>query len=104
PGGIGGDGYKIYLLHKKSLLPPKRIFGAIFFDRLCGLWAVLLMAVILFFFIPKTAIRVEWLVIIFVTGTLIYFVVLQRYFNIISRHFILNHLKAVAVQLLQVTS
>ena len=50
PGGIGGDGYKIYLLHKKSHFPAKQIFGAIFFDRLSGLWAVVLHGSYLTFF------------------------------------------------------
>ncbi len=104
PGGIGGDGYKIYVLHKKSLLPAKQIFGAIFFDRLSGLWAVSLCAIVLLFFIPHTIIGIKWPVIVFLAGTLIYYFVLQRYANIISRHFIGNHLKAVAVQLLQVVS
>ncbi|MEP6596379.1 MAG: lysylphosphatidylglycerol synthase transmembrane domain-containing protein [Ginsengibacter sp.] len=104
PGGIGGDGYKIYLLHKKFLLPTKRIFSALFFDRLSGLWAVALAAIILLFFISQKVMRVEWLIIIFVICTLIYYLILQRYFNVISRHFILNHLKAVAVQILQVIS
>ncbi len=30
--------------------------------------------------------RVEWLIIIFVICTLIYYLILQRYFNVISRH------------------
>ena len=34
PGGIGGDGYKIYLLNKTYKLPAKKVFWAIFFDRL----------------------------------------------------------------------
>ncbi|MEO8764843.1 MAG: lysylphosphatidylglycerol synthase transmembrane domain-containing protein [Ginsengibacter sp.] len=101
PGGIGGDGYKIYLLHKKSLLPAKRIFGAIFFDRLSGLWAVSLIAVVLLFFIPKTFIPINPAAIIFAGATLIYYFILQRYFNVVSRHFLLNHLKSVAVQLMQ---
>jgi glycosyltransferase 2 family protein len=104
PGGIGGDGYKIYLLRKKFHLPAKQIFGALFFDRLSGLWALSLVAVILLFFIPATVIPIEWPIIIFATGTLIYYFILQRYFNVISRHFMSNHLKAVAVQLLQAIS
>ena len=104
PGGIGGDGYKIYLLRKKFHLPAKRIFGALFFDRLSGLWAVALVSVILFFFIPGTILPSGWPIIIFVTATIIYYFILQKYFRVFCRHFIINHLKAIAVQLLQVAS
>ncbi|MEO6221117.1 MAG: lysylphosphatidylglycerol synthase transmembrane domain-containing protein, partial [Ginsengibacter sp.] len=71
PGGIGGDGYKIYLLHKKFQLPVKKIFSAFFFDRLSGLWAVALLATTLLFFIPASIIPVKWTLIFFVTGTFI---------------------------------
>lgn len=104
PGGIGGDGYKIFLLRKKSHLPAKQIFGALFFDRLSGLWALCLAAIILLFFIPSTVIDITWLIVIFAAGTLIYYFILQRYHNVVSRHFISNHLKAVGVQLFQIIS
>lgn len=104
PGGIGGDGYKIYLLHKKFLLPVKKIFSALFFDRLSGLWAVGPLAVSLLFIVPQRIFNVEWTIIIFITGTLIYYFIIQKYFKLFSRHFIMNHLKALAVQILQVIS
>src|SRR5690606_19345065 len=40
PGGIGGDGYKIFLLRKKFKVRGRILFQAIFFDRLSGLWAL----------------------------------------------------------------
>jgi hypothetical protein len=43
PGGIGGDGYKIYFLKKKSNeVPLKRILVAILLDRFSGLLIMLL--------------------------------------------------------------
>ena len=104
PGGIGGDGYKIYLLRKKFLLPVKKIFSALFFDRLSGLWAVALASVSLLFFVQQNILPVEWAIVIFITGTLIYYFILQKYFKIFTRNFIINHLKAIAVQVLQVIS
>lgn len=101
PGGIGGDGYKIYLLHKKFQLPVKKTFSALFFDRLSGLWAVAFAAFILLFFIPEDLLPYHWAIIIFMTGSVIYYFVLQKYFKVFSRHFFSNHLKAVAVQTLQ---
>src|SRR5690606_35650431 len=39
PGGIGGDGYKIFFLRRKFGVKARRLLMAIFFDRLSGLWA-----------------------------------------------------------------
>lgn len=52
PGGIGGDGYKIYFLNKKFEVKAKRIFWAIVFDRLNGMLALFCLAVVLLSFIP----------------------------------------------------
>lgn len=52
PGGIGGDGYKIYLLNKKFGVKVKRLFRALILDRLSGLAALLGIAVILSLFVP----------------------------------------------------
>lgn len=40
PGGIGGDGYKIYLLHKRSSVKSGRIFWAVLLDRVNGVVAL----------------------------------------------------------------
>lgn len=49
PGGIGGDGFKVYLLGKYSKTPIKKIIGAIIADRLSGLSIVLVFILV---FIP----------------------------------------------------
>jgi uncharacterized membrane protein YbhN (UPF0104 family) len=41
PGGIGGDGYKIYLLNKEFKTPVKELLRASLLDRLGGLIAIL---------------------------------------------------------------
>lgn len=40
PGGIGGDGYKVYLLNKHFKLPVKKLLQAALLDRLGGLVAI----------------------------------------------------------------
>ena len=37
PGGIGGDGYKVYLLNRKYGTPVKNLLSAVFLDRINGL-------------------------------------------------------------------
>ena len=49
PGGIGGDGYKIYLLNKTKGASVKSAFGAVFVDRLVG---VLALTVLVTFIVP----------------------------------------------------
>lgn len=51
PGGIGGDGYKIYLLNKQSSVKTKKIFWAVFLDRINGLLALFCLAVLMSYFI-----------------------------------------------------
>ncbi len=51
PGGIGGDGYKIYLLNKKFDTKLKKIFWALFIDRISGVVALTLIIIVLAYFI-----------------------------------------------------
>jgi glycosyltransferase 2 family protein len=46
PGGIGGDGYKIYLLQKNYKTGTKKIFGAVLSDRISGMVALVILALI----------------------------------------------------------
>jgi uncharacterized membrane protein YbhN (UPF0104 family) len=45
PGGIGGDGYKVYLLNKTYKLPVKRLIAATLLDRISGVVALGFLAV-----------------------------------------------------------
>jgi len=54
PGGVGGDGYKIYLLQKNYKVGYKPLFWATLLDRLSGLVALLFLFGLLFLFSPYT--------------------------------------------------
>lgn len=47
PGGIGGDGYKIYVLKKNHNLTVINIFNAVFWDRISGIFALIFLSAIL---------------------------------------------------------
>ncbi|MBN1929544.1 MAG: flippase-like domain-containing protein [Chlorobiaceae bacterium] len=47
PGGIGGDGYKIYVLKKHHGLAVINIFSAVFWDRVSGIFALIFLSAIL---------------------------------------------------------
>jgi len=51
PGGIGGDGYKIYLLQKQYQTGTKKILGAILSDRISGMVALVVLALVGFSFL-----------------------------------------------------
>ncbi|MDB4905156.1 MAG: hypothetical protein JWQ63_4437 [Mucilaginibacter sp.] len=102
PGGIGGDGYKIYLLNKTYKLPAKKVFWAIMFDRLSGLWAIGLIIVALVFLIPQIDIHITIPLGIFVAGSAIYYFVAYRFFKEYTKYFFEAHAKALLVQGLQV--
>ncbi|MBU2513827.1 flippase-like domain-containing protein [bacterium] len=52
PGGIGGDGYKIYLLHKKYKVKVRKLFWAVFLDRISGIFALGILALLLALSVP----------------------------------------------------
>jgi uncharacterized membrane protein YbhN (UPF0104 family) len=102
PGGIGGDGYKIYLLNKKYKLPAKKVFWALFFDRLSGLWAIGLIIVCLKIFVPQIPIHLAIPLSIFIIGSIAYYIVVKKFFSDFGKHFFKGHAKAIVVQSLQV--
>lgn len=104
PGGVGGDGYKIYLLRKKFMKPTKRIFLSLMFDRLSGLWAIGLISVALILFIPRIDVPRAWPVAALLAGTLVYYFIMRTFFRDYVRFFAEAHFKAVVVQSLQLVS
>ncbi|WP_207424050.1 lysylphosphatidylglycerol synthase transmembrane domain-containing protein [Desertivirga brevis] len=101
PGGIGGDGFKIYILRKKYQLPTKRIFLALLLDRLSGLWAIGTLCVILIILIPQVKIAVALPIVALMLGTLVYYIVLKKFFPDYSRCFLPAQGKALIVQSFQ---
>jgi len=55
PGGIGGDGYKVYLLHKTHQTPVKKLIRAVVLDRGNGLGVLLFLMFALAVFL-----EVDW--------------------------------------------
>ena len=102
PGGVGGDGYKIYLLNKKFQTSRKQLFSALFFDRLSGLWGLAIIICALVIFIPRLGIP-QWIpVLAAFSGTTIYYLIMRKFFADNSKMFIVKHFKALLVQSLQV--
>lgn len=101
PGGIGGDGYKIYLLHKRYKLPTKKVFWAILFDRLSGFWAIGAIVVGLIILIPSFPYHLGYPLAIVSTGSVIYYFVARKFFKDYTHKFFQGHAKAIGVQSMQ---
>lgn len=101
PGGIGGDGYKIYLLHKRYKLPTKKVFWAIFFDRLSGFWAIGAIVVGLIILIPSFPYHLAYPLTIVSIGSVIYYMVARKFFRDYTHKFFQAHAKAIGVQSMQ---
>jgi glycosyltransferase 2 family protein len=71
PGGIGGDGYKVYLLRKKFRQPTKVILFGLLIDRATGLWAIAVLASVCILGIPQIGLAPAWVlggIAVFVAG------------------------------------
>ncbi len=106
PGGIGGDGYKLYLLQKYFQKGYKDIIKALLLDRLSGLVALIVLAAALWLFssfrhfYPLTILAIFSLV--FAYPIFFYFYI--RYFALFLPNIALTTLLGVGVQLLQLLS
>lgn len=79
PGGIGGDGYKIYLLNKKFKAKVKQLFWAVFLDRINGMVALVCMGFLLAVFVPHFGIY-RWFIWILFPLTIVVHYYLIRWF------------------------
>jgi uncharacterized membrane protein YbhN (UPF0104 family) len=104
PGGVGGDGYKIYFLRKKFGIQGRKLLMAVLFDRLSGLWALALITSALVIFIPKLAIPNQVPILLVLLGTLLYYFMLKRFFPVFSQGWIVPHLKALGSWSFQIIS
>ncbi|MEL6538285.1 MAG: lysylphosphatidylglycerol synthase transmembrane domain-containing protein [Bacteroidota bacterium] len=53
PGGIGGDGYKVYWLQKQYKSGVKKLSASVLIDRMCGMLALGVLLLVLAGFLPK---------------------------------------------------
>ena len=107
PGGIGGDGYKVYLLNKQYGIKVKPLIQASLIDRISGLVSLLVLVGIGFFFLEETNFP-AWLIYLDVACLLLVFPVLYLLARVFFRPFTPALAKSMAwslaVQLSQVVS
>ncbi|MGO3305930.1 MAG: lysylphosphatidylglycerol synthase transmembrane domain-containing protein, partial [Sphingobacterium sp.] len=92
PGGIGGDGYKIYFLKKNHNIRGRKILSAVFFDRLSGLWALGIITGVLVMFMPRLEIPNTVTIACLVLGSATYLYVMHLFFRNFFKRFIETHI------------
>ena len=102
PGGIGGDGYKIYLLNRRYQVKLKRIFWAVMVDRVSGVVALFCIAVVLFCFIPEMGNYASYTWILLPLGILVSFLAIRHFFRYLLPVFWKTYFLSLLVQMLQV--
>jgi hypothetical protein len=104
PGGIGGDGYKVYLLNKRFKVAIKPLIQAALLDRISGLMALVFLAGAGFFFLDQRFFP-SWLPWLVGSGMFlmipVYSYVVARLFPRFHPSFWTTNLHSLTVQLMQ---
>lgn len=103
PGGVGGDAYKIYLLHKKFGWSAKKLTSALFNDRLSGLLAI----VILIFGFASYLFDNQYLILFFLVVLIVLltaFLLSKKIFPSYKTIFFKTFFISILIQILQVSS
>lgn len=104
PGGIGGDGYKIYLLQKNYKTGTAKLFGAVLTDRLSGMLALVLLALILFSFSDMPLSYHRWAAVFIPVGIVAFYIFLKLVYRHFLAAFIPTTLLSLGVQIMQLLS
>ena len=104
PGGIGGDGYKIYLLNKRFNVKAKQIFWAILLDRVTGLLALFCLAAGLAMFIPIPEVYKNFVWILIPVSIAAFYIFINFWFSYLKTIFVKTLGQSFLVQLSQVAS
>jgi uncharacterized membrane protein YbhN (UPF0104 family) len=104
PGGIGGDGYKIYYLGKRFRTKTRNIFWAVLLDRVIGVLVLFCLAVLFVYFTGITGKWKGFLWILIPLSAGSAWLVYRRFFPLFSGIFVSTSLQSLLVQLLQVLS
>lgn len=104
PGGIGGDGYKVWILNNKFNTKIKYLFWGILLDRVNGVFVLYLLALLIVPFLSLSN-EIKWLAILLVPiSLLVYIFVNRKFFKKYYRVIVPSTLLSAVVQILQLLS
>ena len=107
PGGIGGDGYKVYLLKNKQGVGVKLLVQAMLLDRVSGLISLLILAGIGFLFLDLSILP-NWIRVLDLIGLVLavpaFYFLTKVLFKTFDKVVIVSLIWSFGVQLMQVIS
>ncbi len=101
PGGVGGDGFKVYILNQYLKVPVKRSLGAIFADRLSGLTVIVTFLLILVQFIDYTIPYKFWFLLAIPVPLVVYYFFMRLVLPLFIKAFAVISFWSVVVQGIQ---
>ncbi len=104
PGGIGGDGYKVWLLNKKFNIRVRELFWGVMLDRVNGVLALFLLAIITVPFLKLDIVWTYYAIAMIPLSWIAYLVVNKKFFRKFYKVITPTTLLSFGVQLLQVVS
>lgn len=104
PGGIGGDGYKVYFLNKRYGTGVKELFWAVMLDRVIGVLALFVMAVLIFYLVPYTMPLKAFTGFLIPASVLVAYLVVKNFFSNHAGIFARTNWQSFWVQVFQLVS
>jgi uncharacterized membrane protein YbhN (UPF0104 family) len=104
PGGIGGDGYKVYLINRLTGVKVKYVLRAILMDRVSGLLALVCLNIGLAYSLPVISDFRLYIWILIPLAIAAFYLVTYYFFPVYIRSFVRTNVQAFIVQILQVVS
>ncbi len=107
PGGIGGDGFKVYLLNKQSDVKIKPLIQASLLDRISGLGSLVFLAGLGYAFMDRSELP-GWIYWVDIGGLFliipVFSFLIAKFFPVFHGSFWITNFHSLAVQLMQVVS
>lgn len=103
PGGIGGDGYKAYLLKKQfPSIKTKNIVAAAFMDRFAGMAVLCSLIVVFMSFVPTEYYIIKYVWILVIPGITLFYLVFHWFFKSFKSLFYKVNYYSMLVQICQI--
>lgn len=104
PGGIGGDGYKIYLLNKTYGIKARKLFWAVLLDRVNGVLALFVIAMAMLPFLAVPEIYKYLALGMIPLSIVVYYAVIHWFFKDFKKGLNSTNMYSLVVQLAQLLS
>jgi hypothetical protein len=102
PGGIGGDAYKIIVLHRRKGTNVRLLTSAVLLDRLSGLAALLSLAGLFFFLIFQPSDAANLVLLTIIPGLIVFYLAVNKIFPSFKNSFFSTLWLGFVVQIAQV--